>query len=78
MFKDSIITAKDKTREVIIFLVCFVAAFLVNVGAIIAYRGPWTEIFTQIGFVVIIAAVIYLLHWLVRLAVMVIRHFFGK
>lgn len=47
---------------------CFLAACLVNVAAIVRYGTPWSELYSQIGYVVCITAGLYLLVWLVRLA----------
>ena len=57
MLKDSVITAGQKKREIIIALGCFAAMFLLNVFCVICYSCPWTEIFTQLGFVVVIGVV---------------------
>ena len=49
--KDIVITEKMIRRELYVLLGGFVAAMLVNVGAIIAYDRPWSELYSQIGFV---------------------------
>lgn len=54
-------------REVIILIGCFAAAFITNVVAVICYKGAWTEIFSQIGYVMIFTAVLYALSILLRL-----------
>ena len=59
--KDTVITAKAKRRELWVVLGCFAAACLINVAAIVRYRTDWSEIFSQLGYVVCIAAVLYLL-----------------
>lgn len=78
MFKDSVITGKQKTREIIIFLACFVVAFGMNVHAIIKYATPWTELFSQIGFVCLITGVLYVLLWVIRIIALVVRKLIGK
>ena len=70
--KDIIITEKDIIRELYVILVCFVLACLVNVGAIIAYDRPWSELWSQIGFVLFIAAGIYGLAAIVRILIFLI------
>ena len=67
--KDIVITAKMIRRELFVLLGCFVAAFLVNVGAIIAYDRPWIELISQIGFVFFITGGIYVLLAVFRLLV---------
>ena len=52
---------------------CFLAANLVNVYAIVKFRTPFTELFRQIGYVVILAVAIYAVMWIVRLCVMLVR-----
>lgn len=54
-------------REVIIFIGCFAAAFITNIVAVICYKGAWTEIFSQIGYVIIFTAILYALSILLRL-----------
>ena len=56
-------------RELYVLLGCFVAAFFVNVGAIIAYDRPWIELISQIGFVFFITGGIYVLLAVFRLLV---------
>lgn len=70
--KDIVITQKDLIRELYIILGCFVLACLVNVGAIIAYDRPWSELWSQIGFVLFIAAGVYGLLAVVRILVFLI------
>lgn len=76
--KDIIITQKDIVRELYIILVCFILACLVNVGAIIAYDRPWSELWSQIGFVVFIAAGIYVLLAVVRILISLFRKLIKK
>lgn len=67
--KDIIITQKDIVRELYIILACFILACLVNVGAIIAYDRPWSELWSQIGFVIFIAVAIYVLLTVIRIII---------
>ena len=76
--KDIVITQKDLIRELYIILGCFVLACLVNVGAIIAYDRPWSELWSQIGFVLFIAAGVYGLLAVVRVIVAVLFRLFRK
>ena len=62
--KDITISGRLLKRELIIFA-CFVfAAWLVNVYAVLNYDGPWYELFTQVGFTLTIAIVLYLVRLL--------------
>lgn len=65
--KDIIITQKDIVRELYVILVSFILACLVNVGAIIAYDRPWSELWSQIGFVLFITVGIYVILAVVRI-----------
>ncbi len=64
--KDIIITEKRRKKEFQVLLICFIAAFLINVLAVLIYKTPWHEIFTQIGYVLVITVVLYLITALVR------------
>lgn len=78
MLNDSVITGRQKVREIIIFLVCFAAAFIVNIYSIIRFSTPWTEIFTQIGFVCIITGILYVLVWIIRIIVLLVSKLVRK
>lgn len=57
--KDIVITSERVRKELTVMAVCFAIAFGLNIAAIIIYVKPWHEMFTQIGFVIVIAAVLY-------------------
>ena len=76
--KDIVITQKHIVRELYMILGCFVLACLVNVGAIIAYDRPWAELWSQIGFVIFIAAGIYVLLAVVRILICLFRKLIKK
>lgn len=76
--KDIVIKAADIRRELYIILACFVVALLVNVGAIIGYDRPWSEMFSQIGYVVFITAGIYALLAAVRILIYLICKLFKR
>lgn len=64
--KDTVFTAAGKRRQLRILLACFIAANLINIGAIAAYGTRWVEVFTQIGYVVCITVVLYAAVFVVR------------
>ena len=66
------ISSSTIKREVWIAAGCFIAASLVNVVAIICYKGNWTEAFTQIGYVIVLSIIIYVLVNIIRLLVWLI------
>lgn len=59
MMKDIVITAERVRKELTVVAVCFAVAFGLNIAAIIIYVKPWHEMFTQIGFVIVITAALY-------------------
>ena len=65
--KDWVITGRHVRRELRVLLGCLLAACLVNVYAIVRYARPVSELWTQIGYVVVLALVVYLLLALLRL-----------
>lgn len=71
--KDLTITAKQIRRELILLLVCFVIAEGVNIFSMIKYETPWTEFFTQIGFVLIITAALYIILIAVRVLIWLVK-----
>ncbi|OQB31021.1 MAG: hypothetical protein BWY08_00773 [Bacteroidetes bacterium ADurb.Bin174] len=76
--KDIIITGKRRKKEILIFVSCFAIAFLINVLAIIVYKTPWYEIFTQMGYVLAIALVLFLTVTLFRILVWGVKRLLKK
>lgn len=67
------ITARRQKAELLSLLVCFVIAFGLNVYAIIAYDGKWSELFWSLGFVATTTGVLYAVWTLLRLAVWLVK-----
>jgi heme/copper-type cytochrome/quinol oxidase subunit 4 len=67
--KDSIISAKAKKRELTIFIIIFIASFILNIISIIAYNTDWIEVLSALHYVLIFAVVIYVLQGVVRLII---------
>lgn len=67
--KDIIISARRIRLECFIALSCFLTAFILNIYAVVHYDRSWVELFSQLGFVVVIAVVLYGLLTLLRLIV---------
>ncbi len=76
--KDIIIPSQKVKREAYVFLGCFIFSFLLNITAIIIYKTPWYEVFTQIGYVIVIAVVLYLLVALIRFVVFLVGKLFKR
>lgn len=71
--KDIIITGKRVKYELTSLLVCFIISFILNIGAIIFYKSPWTEIFTSIFYVITFAIALYVAWIIIRLIVCCIK-----
>lgn len=65
--KDTVITAKRKRTEIVSVSVCFALAVLINIGSIIYFKTPFYEVFTQIGYTLVITLVLYLFWIIIRL-----------
>jgi len=48
-----------KKRELVIFLLCFAGAFILNVIGIIKHDAPARELVTQLHMVLLIALILY-------------------
>lgn len=76
--KDIVLKSSVLRREAVCFGCCFCLAFLLNAGAVIAYRRPAVELWTQLGYVLLIGTGVYLLLWLPRLIVRIIARLIKK
>lgn len=64
--KDIVFTTERQKKELRIFGVCFAIGFLMNIISIFIYKTSWIEIFSQLGYVLAIAIVLYVLFALFR------------
>ncbi len=71
--KDTLITAHRKLVELKTAGVCLLLAVLLNVGCIIYYHTPFYEVFSQIGYTVVIALGFYVIWTAIRLIVWLFR-----
>ena len=71
--KDTLITAHRKLVELKTAGVCLLLALLVNIGCILYYHTPFYEVFTQIGYTVVIALGFYVIWTAIRLIVWLFR-----
>lgn len=74
--KDLVIPAHRVKTEFILMASCLATAVLVNIGCIIAYHTPWYEVFTQIGFTCVVAAILYVMLLIIRLLVAGLKKLF--
>lgn len=70
--KDITIKEKSIRRELWILLGCFVFAVCVNIFAIIKFSRPAKELFTMIGYVLVVAIIAYISLWLMRLIALLV------
>ena len=76
--KDITIPASRIRKELWSLAICFGIAVLINLGSIIYYHTPLYELFTQIGFTVVVTIILYIAWILLRLLVRLIRKVFRK
>ena len=76
--KDLVISARRIRREIRFAAAAFIVAFLTNLYAVVRFDRPWYELFTQMGYVVVITAVIYLLLWITRLLAALVSRMGGR
>lgn len=65
--KDIVITSKVIKRELWVLIGCFVFAVGVDLVAIIMYERPVYEIFSTLGYEVVLAGVVYVVLLILRL-----------
>jgi len=76
--KDLVISSKRLKKEILIIAICFIVASIINIISVIIYKTPWYEIFTQIGYVLVITLVIYFMVILIRAIVLLIKKMFVR
>ena len=76
--KDILITSARLKKELRILLYCFVLSFLINISAIIMYKTPWFEAFTQIGYVIVITLILYFLIVFFRILFVFLKKIFNR
>lgn len=57
--KDLVIKSSVVKKELKIWLILFIAAFLINIYAIIDHSGEWIELITQLHIVILLTMIIY-------------------
>jgi hypothetical protein len=75
---ETVITPGMKRRELRIFLVCFIVAFVINVVGIIKYSSPALELISQLHTVLFVSMIIYLLAAIFRGLFFLISHIWKK
>lgn len=76
--RNTVITAHQKKREIIIWLVCFLIANLVNLIAILVYETSFSELIKSLGYVIVFSFVIYAVWGIVRILWHALRNLYKK
>lgn len=76
--KDIIITANRQRNEIMIIVICFLCGVGVNIYSIITYGTPWIELFSQIGWTVIVSAFFYAITIVVRVLLYITKRIFTR
>ncbi|MFP4621627.1 MAG: hypothetical protein ACLFM7_09965 [Bacteroidales bacterium] len=76
--KDSIISAKTKKRELNIFIIALIVAFILNIISIIAYNTQWIEVVSSLHYVLLFAIVLYIIQGIVRLIIWGIKQLVSR
>lgn len=71
--KDIIITSKIIKREIYVWICALIAAQLMNVYAIVKFDTQWRELYSQLGYILMLSIVLYLLIALLRFVLNSIR-----
>ena len=65
--KDTVITVKRKKIEIATLIMCFIIANLINWYAIVRYKTSYIELFTSLGYVIILTLTLYFFWTVTRL-----------
>ena len=78
MFRDTTITAPMKKRELIIFSLCFLGAYILNVIGIVKHHSPARELVTQLHVVLLVAFVVYGAVIILRVLYLLVSRFWTR
>lgn len=67
--KDTVISGKNKKRELTIFGTAFIVAFILNIISIIEYNTEWIEIVSSLHYVFLLAIILYIIQGIIRLII---------
>ncbi|MDA3815987.1 MAG: hypothetical protein PF486_01330 [Prolixibacteraceae bacterium] len=76
--KKIIITGSHLKREFFIWLLSFIAAIILNIYAIVNYETSWVELYSQIGYVVMISIMLYIASWGIRGFFLLVKNLISK
>ena len=64
--KDLVIKAKTIRFEILFFIACVLFVNILNVYSIISYNTKWSELITELPFVLIVSVVLYVALFVIR------------
>jgi len=73
MMKTDAFSPAQIKRETLIGLICLGISVVINLAAIIVYQTRWQELYTQLGYVLVMGMVLYVLTLIVRIGLGWIR-----
>lgn len=76
--KDILLKSSRIKKELIIWMVCLVAAIALNIYSILKYKTDWSELLGQLHVVIAIAFIIYFVVLVLRLLVFGITRLMQK
>ncbi|MBO5217629.1 MAG: hypothetical protein J6B41_07800 [Alistipes sp.] len=68
----AVITLADVIREVAVFGACLIIAIALNAYAIVHYQTEWSELYTEFGFVLTLALILYVARCVVKALILVL------
>jgi len=74
--KDIIITPKHRKKELMWLAASLLGAILINVFSIILYKTNWSELYTQILWVLLFSCVLYVISVGIRLCIFLLKKMF--
>ena len=74
--KDIHIPIKRQKSEIKWLVACFCIAFLTNILSILIYKTSWSEVFTQLLWVLVVTGVFYAISVAVRVLLCLIKRLF--
>jgi len=76
--KDLVIKGKWIKRELLVLIIMFLIALIMNVAGIITHGGRWMEMLSQLHVVLLLALVLYLVFGFLRLIIYLLVILFRK
>jgi hypothetical protein len=76
--KDITISSNRIKKELISLLVCFLISFASNIGAIIYYKSPASEVLTSLLYVLVFTGVLYVVWSVVRILTVLLMKLIKK